>query len=185
MSGEQEIVKEGQAEILFQKDQVFYNPIQEFNRDISIVAINTFAEMYLKELSEGAKRKTPHSKDGISILEGLSATGLRSIRFAKEIPLAKKIVANDFDKAAVEAIENNIKHNKVEETVQTSHGDASFVMFKHASEGKKFDVIDLVQKAPLSLRLTLRTRMDLRRHLLMLLSRLSLMEVFSVSLAPI
>jgi tRNA G26 N,N-dimethylase Trm1 len=49
--------------------------------------------------------------DGLSILEALSATGLRSIRYAKEIPKSKKIIANDFSKRAVEAIEYNIKMN--------------------------------------------------------------------------
>jgi tRNA (guanine26-N2/guanine27-N2)-dimethyltransferase len=63
------------------------------------------------------------------MLEPLSATGLRSIRFAKEIPLLKyshynlrlysinfcyrSIVANDISPDAVEAIRRNVDFNGV------------------------------------------------------------------------
>ena len=40
--------------------------------------------------------------EGISILEALSATGLRSIRYLKEIDCISKLVANDIDPAATE-----------------------------------------------------------------------------------
>lgn len=63
-------------------------------------------------------------EDGITILEALSATGLRSIRYAKEIPGIKKIVANDISKKAVESIESNIQSNSVQNIVKTSHSDA-------------------------------------------------------------
>mmetsp|Transcript_10200 Transcript_10200/g.13981 ORF Transcript_10200/g.13981 Transcript_10200/m.13981 type:complete len:80 (-) Transcript_10200:1406-1645(-) len=59
---------------------VFYNPVQEFNRDISILAIREF-EKILKE-ERTAKGK---AHDGISVLEALAATGLRSVRYMKEI----------------------------------------------------------------------------------------------------
>lgn len=60
----------------------------------------------------------------ISILEALSATGLRSIRYAKEVPGITKIVANDLSQDAVETIKNNIIHNQVDELIETSHDDA-------------------------------------------------------------
>lgn len=63
-------------------------------------------------------------ENGITILEALSATGLRSIRYAKEIPGIKEIVANDISKKAVESIENNIQSNSVQNIVKTSHSDA-------------------------------------------------------------
>lgn len=60
----------------------------------------------------------------ISILEALSATGLRSIRYAKEVPNVTKIVANDLSKQAVETIQANIVHNQVDNLIETSHDDA-------------------------------------------------------------
>jgi tRNA G26 N,N-dimethylase Trm1 len=54
---------EGSAKIA-QNGRVFYNPVQEFNRDFSILALKTFAE-----------------RKPLTVLEGLSASGLRAIRY--------------------------------------------------------------------------------------------------------
>lgn len=44
------IVREGKAAILFSKGkEVFYNPVQEVNRDLSIVMIKLFQEELQKE----------------------------------------------------------------------------------------------------------------------------------------
>ena len=53
------------------------------------------------------------SRRGIRILEALSATGLRSIRYARELPPSgvHSIVANDLDPAAVAAIQRNVDFN--------------------------------------------------------------------------
>ena len=40
--------------------------------------------------------------DGISVFEALGATGLRSVRYMKEIPSIKRLVGNDIDSAATE-----------------------------------------------------------------------------------
>lgn len=61
------------------------------------------------------------------ILEALSATGLRSIRYAKEIPNVTEIIANDISDIAVQNMSNNIKHNQVENLVRISHSDAVYV----------------------------------------------------------
>merc|ERR550519_7240 len=43
------VVKEGQAEILFPSEKdVFYNPVQEFNRDLTIAVIKEFSRPLLK-----------------------------------------------------------------------------------------------------------------------------------------
>lgn len=63
----------------------------------------------------------------VTILEALSATGLRSIRYAKEIPNVTKIVANDLSEQAVETIKANVVHNGVESLIDTSHDDAWYV----------------------------------------------------------
>lgn len=88
---------------------VFYNPVQEFNRDISITVIRE----YIKTLQEEKKAK---GKDfeGVKILEALAATGLRSVRYMKEIDHVSKLVANDWDPKAVELIAKNFEFNDVE-----------------------------------------------------------------------
>lgn len=64
-------------------------------------------------------------EDGLYILEALSATGLRSVRYAKEIPGVREIVANDISANAVSNINNNIKSNGVEDIVTASLNDAT------------------------------------------------------------
>jgi tRNA (guanine26-N2/guanine27-N2)-dimethyltransferase len=59
---------------------VFYNPVQEFNRDFSILAIREFAKVKKEE-----REKKGREFLGVSILEALAATGLRSVRYMKEI----------------------------------------------------------------------------------------------------
>lgn len=63
------------------------------------------------------------------MLEALSATGLRSIRYAKEIPNIEYIVANDLDEEAVKSISRNAKHNQVPENlIRPNQADAMFAL---------------------------------------------------------
>ena len=71
-----ESITEGSATIYVtnaKSTDVFYNPVQQFNRDMSVAAINQFVQ--------DRKNDTMfEEKDGLTVLEALSATGLRSIR---------------------------------------------------------------------------------------------------------
>jgi tRNA (guanine26-N2/guanine27-N2)-dimethyltransferase len=49
--------------------------------------------------------------DGITVLESLAATGLRSVRYLKEIPSIKKLHANDIDPTAVALMKKNFEFN--------------------------------------------------------------------------
>lgn len=82
---------EGLARVIL-KTEVFLNPAQVFNRDTSILAVSTFAKLLKAEFAQKGK-----DFSGISILEALAATGIRSIRYAKEIgcPITRH-VANDW-----------------------------------------------------------------------------------------
>ncbi|CAG8436669.1 9011_t:CDS:10 [Diversispora eburnea] len=113
------IITEGNASILFPKDnKVFYNNVQQFNRDVSIAAIRTW--------------------------KALAASGLRSIRYAKEIPNVKFIVANDLDEDAVNSINRNIEYNNLsKDFVRVNQGDACSVLYQHRKNPDRFDVIDL------------------------------------------
>ena len=115
---------------------VFYNPVQQFNRDLSIAVINQF-------IQDNEKEEKYKFDKGVTVLEALSATGLRSIRYAKEIPSCQKIIANDFSQRAVASIQKNIEANSVTEIVQASHSDAKDLMGRHKSPEARFAIVDL------------------------------------------
>ncbi len=154
--------QEGKATV-FLPGTVFYNPVQEFNRDLTISVIREHARDHFRNLKEN-KGKRKKGEDpavqveipdadqlevgkkqemGLRVLEGLAASGLRSVRFALEIPGLKEVVANDFSRQAVEFIKKNVEHNQVHELVTPSHDDACLVMYKSRGGPGRFDVIDL------------------------------------------
>ncbi|KAL5489901.1 TRM1 [Sanghuangporus weigelae] len=165
-------------------DEAFLNPVQEFNRDLSVACLRVWSE----ELDKGKERKWREriaARDGLgkggtrrhgrkkakseeskepagapdvtmadasaeggapaaeseqnkpdapkqptyvpyrfTILEPLSATGLRAIRYAKEIPLVKYVIANDLSPAAVEAMKRNVDLNGLGETSESEPAPA-------------------------------------------------------------
>jgi tRNA (guanine26-N2/guanine27-N2)-dimethyltransferase len=77
-------------------------------------------------------------------LEALAATGLRSVRYMKEIPNVKQLMANDIDPKAVELMTKNFEFNDIpREKYTATTEDAVFLMQKNKAEKKLFDVIDL------------------------------------------
>ncbi|XP_009762272.1 tRNA (guanine(26)-N(2))-dimethyltransferase 1-like isoform X1 [Nicotiana sylvestris] len=76
------------------------------------------------------------------VLEALSASGLRALRYAREVEGISQVVALDNDKASVEACRRNIKFNgSVACSKVESHlADARVYMLTHS---KEFDVVDL------------------------------------------
>ncbi|KAJ2699188.1 RNA methyltransferase tRNA(m5U54)methyltransferase [Coemansia sp. IMI 209128] len=141
-------LKEGQATILFPKNnEVFYNPVQQFNRDMSIAAIKTWrdtnneAKMLRFNKSANPNKAAPSTK--FTILEALAASGLRSVRYAKEIEDIDFILTNDLLADAVESIKRNAHFNGISQSlVRANQGDAVAVMYAHRDKGA-FDVVDL------------------------------------------
>ncbi|KAH0826983.1 N2,N2-dimethylguanosine tRNA methyltransferase [Lanmaoa asiatica] len=225
---------ENNAHILISsKDEAFLNPVQEFNRDMSVACIRVWSEelnnekedRFRKAEERRAKRlgqavwekprgegfwavrssaflstdrggdiaddegetSTSHSTDiagdasnvdldtventsrprvyhphKFVLLEALSATGLRSIRYAKEIPLVRFVIANDLSPSATAAMKRNVEINGLgpsEEEITTSDGrrtvksnpgkvrvhedDACALMYNHRTEKTRVDVVDL------------------------------------------
>lgn len=249
-------VKEGKAHVLFppnsatstdpkkqgkhdeneQKQSVFYNPIQQFNRDLSVLAIRAYGEdaiaakvrKHQREQQRDKKRsdrkrkaraeheaageaqdnkrskvdngaeigvvegdaadniegKTANKIEGMAedkvedanaetteqtstnaqkepvangsskgpkfrILDALSASGLRALRYAHEIPFTTSVTANDLSPSAIEAMKLNIKHNKLEDKITPTVGNAVAHMYQFVGQegiggpGHRYDVIDL------------------------------------------
>ncbi|KAM4749549.1 tRNA (guanine(26)-N(2))-dimethyltransferase [Rhinophrynus dorsalis] len=176
------VITEGKARVIYpDENQVFYNPVQEFNRDLTCAAITEFARLQLQQkgidilvpgereeqklvvnLSDTGEEKpnpTPENNtapterltacvekpcpEGLRVLEGLAASGLRSIRFAREVPGLHSIIANDFSASAVELIKRNIQFNGVGDLVTASYSDARMLMYGKREVRDRFDVIDL------------------------------------------
>jgi tRNA (guanine26-N2/guanine27-N2)-dimethyltransferase len=83
------------------------------------------------------------------ILDALSATGLRALRYAQEVPFVTSVTANDLSSKAVRSIKLNIEHNKLEGKVNTNIGNANAHMYMsvtqdgHGGAGHRYAVIDL------------------------------------------
>ncbi|KAG9261074.1 tRNA (guanine(26)-N(2))-dimethyltransferase [Astyanax mexicanus] len=180
------VVKEGKAAILFPSaNEVFYNPVQEFNRDLTCAVITEFARETLasrgvriavpgekervvvslsdemngeerdgrteqeqgKERQEAKEFRTTSvgecCEDGLRVLEGLAASGLRSVRFALEVPGLKSVTANDCSAKAAALIARNAKYNNVAHLLHASQKDASMLMYEMRGKKERYDVIDL------------------------------------------
>uniref|UniRef100_A0A3B4ZMI7 tRNA (guanine(26)-N(2))-dimethyltransferase n=1 Tax=Stegastes partitus TaxID=144197 RepID=A0A3B4ZMI7_9TELE len=174
------VVKEGKAAILFPSaNEVFYNPVQEFNRDLTCAVITEFARDLLAQ--RGVKVVVPGEKErvvvslseetneaevqaeekngaeepavtatagekcerGLRVLEGLAASGLRSVRFALEVPGLQSVTANDFSTKAAALIARNAQYNGVSHLLQASCRDASMLMYEMRGKKERYDVIDL------------------------------------------
>lgn len=124
------LIQEGKAKICVPKEErisrklpVFYNPVMELNRTLSVLIL----------------RNIPNK--GMQIADPLAGTGIRSIRFLKELPKnkIKFIYMNDHSKEAVRIIKKNLKLNKIKSKAVVFNKDANLFIL----ENKGFDYIDI------------------------------------------
>ncbi|CAH8627043.1 unnamed protein product [Dicrocoelium dendriticum] len=128
------VIAEGSARIKL-PEGVFYNRVQEFNRDLTVAVLQWFQKVHKKEwLMKNEKRLNSPSRlsqsqySGLRILEALGGSGIRSVRFALEVPNIGEIVCNDLDERAVEMIHQNVLLNGVNKFVKVSNLDAVNLM---------------------------------------------------------
>ena len=98
------IIDEGSVKLKIPKTEkvskamhVFYNPVMSPNRDISILLLSAI------------------NRNNLQIADPLAATGVRSIRFLKELNKnkIKKIYINDYNENAIKLIKQNLASNKI------------------------------------------------------------------------
>ena len=79
------------------KQEVFYNPVMKFNRDISILILNSI------------------KKNHLQIALPLAGSGIRGLRFLKELKKDKiqEISFNDLKPNFSEVMKENLKLNKI------------------------------------------------------------------------
>lgn len=97
------------------KHSGFYNPLMEFNRDISILVLNSLN-----------KKK---------ILDGLGGCGARGVRIANEV--GKEVVINDINEIAYDLIKKNIELNNLKNAF-VENKDLNLLLNE-----RKFDYVDI------------------------------------------
>ena len=107
---------------------VFYNPAMKMDRDISICVLSAFQKLIGK---------------GLKICEALSATGVRGLRYAKEVGNVERIFLNDVNSLAYNLIKINVFKNGLSEKVTVFHTDANVLLAYFARRGRRFNVVDI------------------------------------------
>jgi len=107
---------------------VFYNPRAELSRDLSVLLLRAYIKI--------------HGLNRLNIVEPLSATGIRGIRYAKELDQACTVYMNDIDRRAYNLMLKNIAKNGVEDKVYASNIDANELLTRLRGS-IAIDVIDI------------------------------------------
>jgi tRNA (guanine26-N2/guanine27-N2)-dimethyltransferase len=138
-----EIVKEGKVSVVVpklaayveeaweyapSKAPVFYNPAMEVNRDLAVLALQTYQKMLRRE---------------ISVCEPLSGCGIRGVRFAVEIEGVQKIFLNDIKPEAAKLAQFNVERNNLASSVLVANEDANLFLSQYAAPRKRFNYIDI------------------------------------------
>jgi tRNA (guanine26-N2/guanine27-N2)-dimethyltransferase len=110
------------------KAPVFYNPVMELNRDISVLALQAHQRVVNRE---------------ISICEPLTSSGIRGIRFAAEIHDVKKVLIGDINEKAFKLAKHNVYLNGLQNRVTVQHKDANCLLSCHGAPRKRFDIVDV------------------------------------------
>ena len=115
------------AKIVSKEMDVFYNPIMGLNRDISVLLLKSI------------------NKNDMQIADPLAASGIRSIRFLKELSKnkIKNISINDRSKSAIKSIKQNLILNgishKNNNKIAIKNEDANLFLLNSTG----FDYIDI------------------------------------------
>ncbi len=106
------------------KAPVFYNPVMELNRDISVAIITEYV------------RGIDHN---ISVCDAFGGTGIRAARYSKEIPEVESVTVCDINPLAVDISKKNMRINNIS-NVDVEKNDANILL---QSNKGLFDVVDI------------------------------------------
>lgn len=138
-----EIVREGKVQVLVPKlsaygvvpqdyapsrAPVFYNPVMEFNRDLTVLAFQAYQRTANRE---------------ISICDPLTSQGIRGIRFATEVKGVNRVLIGDINMRAYRLAKYNVSLNNLEKTVLVKHRDANCLLTCNSAPKKRFDIVDI------------------------------------------
>ena len=138
-----EIVKEGKVNVLVPKfaayvtepweyapgkAPVFYNPAMELNRNLAVLALQTYQKILGRE---------------ISVCEPLTGCGIRGVRFAVEVEGVRKVFVNDINPEAAKLALLNVERNQLASRILVMNEDANLFLSRYAAPRKRFDSIDI------------------------------------------
>ena len=123
-----EAFKKQPADYAPSKAPVFYNPVMELNRDISVLAFQAYQRLVNRE---------------ISICEPLTSSGIRGVRFAAEIHGVKKVVISDINERACKLAKHNVDLNRLQDRVTVKHKEANCLLSCHGAPKRRFDIVDV------------------------------------------
>jgi len=110
------------------KAPVFYNPVMEFNRDLSVLAFQAYQQLVERQMS---------------ICDPLTGSGIRGIRFAAEIRSVKKVVTCDINESSFRLAKHNVNLNRLQDLVTVKHKDANCLLSCHGAPHRRFDIVDV------------------------------------------
>jgi tRNA (guanine26-N2/guanine27-N2)-dimethyltransferase len=110
------------------KAPVFYNPAMALNRDLAVVALQTYQRMSGRELA---------------CCEPLAGCGIRGVRLANEVEGVRKVVINDISPEASRLAGHNAKLNNAVGKIEVANQDANLLLSRYAAPRKRFDYIDI------------------------------------------
>ena len=110
------------------KAPVFYNPVMELNRDLAVLALQTY------------QRTVNHE---IFVCEPLAGCGIRGIRFATEVKGVQKVLINDINEKASQLARYNVQMNGLSKRVTVKNEDANLLLAHYGAPRKRFDAIDI------------------------------------------
>ena len=127
------LVSEGRAGAI-RTDGTFLSSAGRVQRDLTVAAVTAFASM--------------QGLDELVVLDAMSATGLRALRVALEVPACHTMLANDKCAAAHACLEQNVAQHRdaladAGVRVECSCLDASEAMARFHAAGRRIDVIDI------------------------------------------
>jgi tRNA (guanine26-N2/guanine27-N2)-dimethyltransferase len=110
------------------KAPVFYNPVMELNRDVSVLAFQAYQRIGDRD---------------ISICDPLTGSGVRGVRFAAEIHGIKKVVISDINERSFKLALCNVHLNKLEDRITVQHKDANCLLSCYGAPHQRFDIVDV------------------------------------------
>jgi tRNA (guanine26-N2/guanine27-N2)-dimethyltransferase len=108
---------------------VFYNPFMSFSRDLSICVLKAYANII--------------GKRDLRVAEPLTASGVRGIRYAKEVDEVDEVVLSDVNPVAVRIARINALLNHVHRKIAVKLSNANVLLSKYDVKGKRFDFVDV------------------------------------------
>ncbi len=108
--------------------RVFYNPVMTLNRDLSVAFLIYYSRITGRR---------------IIAVDPLTATGVRAVRYALEVPGVNHVIAGDIDSRAACIARLNAELNEVSDHVSVVEADARGLLYEAKHAGVPMNYVDV------------------------------------------